>query len=196
MFDWFRKKQDMTAIFNATDNLARKTCSMGMYLVAKRKQSYLNHSELTRVDAVIFSSYLNYMLILSDARNKNIASQVVGRYFEFVKQILEEDGGCFDCDIMPATISEMVDNRLEFYASVLNSKSNLKEAVSALVEEFEYIIKTDIINGEYIPFSASSPLPILGFDKDIMCQVEARNYPAFTTEMLKEPLAELLALLR
>ena len=196
MFDWFGKKHDMNAIFNATDNLARKTCSMGMYLVAKQKHSYLNHSELTRVDAVIFSAYLNYMLILSDARNKNIASQVVDRYFAFVHQILEEDGGCFDCDIPSETISKMVVNRLSFYASVLNSKSNVKEVVSALVEEFEYIIKTDVINGEYMPFSASSPLPILGFDKDMMCQIEARNYPAFTTEMLKEPLSELLELIK
>ena len=79
--------------------------------------------------------------------------------FAFVHQILEEDGGCFDCDIPSETISKMVVNRLSFYRYVFESKSNIKDAVQALVEEFEYIIKTDIINGKYIPFSETSPLP-------------------------------------
>ena len=196
MFDLFGKKRDMTAIFNATDNLARRTCAMGMYLVAKQKQSFLNHSELTRTDAVIFSAYINYTLILSEARNKSIAKQVADRYFAFVNQILEEDGGCFDCDIPSEIISKMISNRLSFYAFVFQSKTGAKDVVKVLAEEFEYVIKTDIVNGKYIPYSGTSPVPILGFDKDIRCQVDARNYPAFTIEMLKEPISELLRLIK
>lgn len=196
MFNLFNTKKDMTAIFNATDNLARKTCLMGMYIAIKQEQSFLNHSELTRTDSVIFSAYLNSMLILSDAKNRNIAKQVTDRYFAFVHQILEEDGGCFDDNIPSETISKMFVNRISFYTSVLQSRSNIKAAIGALVEEFEYIIKTDIVHGKYIPFSESSPLPILGFEKDIRCQIEVRNYPSFTTEILADPISELLKLIK
>ena len=195
MFGLFRKK-DMTVIFNATDNLARNTCSMGMYLVLKQKDSFLNYSELTRLDSVIFSAYLNQLLILSYAKNKDLAHQVINRYFSFVKQILEEDGGCFDYDFPSETVTEMMVNRISFYKSIFQSKPNVKMALNAIVEEFEYIIKSDIINGEYKPFSASSPLPILGFEKDFACQIEARKYPAFTNEMLKESLSNLLRLIK
>ena len=196
MFDWFSKKQDMTVIFQATDNLARKTCSIGMYLVWEQKNSFLNSSELTRTDAVIFAAFLNHLLIASEAKNKNVGDQVIHRYLDFVSQILEDNGGCFDEDIPSSTISEMLDNRLDFYSTTLRSKPILETAIAALVEEFEYIIKTDIIEGKYKPCSKSSPLPILGFEKDIRCQADAMNFPSFTTKMLKKPLSELLQLIK
>lgn len=196
MFDRFRKKQDMTDIFRATDNLARKTCSIGMYLIWEKENSLLNGSELTRTDSVIFSAFLNYLLIVSEAKNKNIGDQVSQRYLSFVFQILEENGGCYDDDIPSSVIREMVDNRLAFYLMILHSKPNVTAAIAALVEEFEYIIKTDIIEGAYKPFSKSSPLPILGFERDISCQIDAKSFPSFATKMLEKPLSELLKLIK
>ena len=136
------------------------------------------------------------MLISADSKNKNISKHVVDRYVAFVNQILEDNGGCFDDEIQPETISKMMANRLSFYTSVFQSKSNAKDAIEALVEEFEYIIKTDIIQDEYIPFSKSSPLPILGFEEDLRCQMEVRNYPSFSAKMLEKPISILLKLIK
>lgn len=196
MFNWFGKKQDMTVIFQATDNLARKTCSIGAYLVCEQKNSFLNSSELTRTDAVIFAAFLNHLLIISEVKNKDIGEQVIRRYLAFVCQILEDNGGCFGENIPSTTITEMLNNRLDFYSMILQSKPNLPASIAALVEEFEYIIKTDIIEGEYKPFSKNSPLPILGFEKDISCQKDAMNFPSFATKMLEKPLSELLQLIK
>lgn len=196
MFKFFYKKQDLTKIFEASDNLARQTCSMGMYIAMKQKESFLNNSELTRTDAVIFSAFLNHLLIVSDAKNKYVREQVVNRYLEFVYQIIEEDGGCFEYGIPSCTITKMIENRFSFYSSIFQLKPNIGEAIKALVEEFEYIIKMDVLYGEFRPFSASSPLPILGFDKDVRCRIETKNYPSFTTQMLEKPLTELLQLIK
>ncbi|MBQ3069325.1 MAG: hypothetical protein IJD01_05210 [Clostridia bacterium] len=196
MFDLFRRKPDLTEIFQATDNLARKTCLIGMYLVCEQKNSLLNNSELTRTDAVIFAAFLNHLLIASDAKNKKISKEVIDRYLAFVFQILKEDGGCYEHGIPSLTIKEMVENRFCFYLKIFRSNSNLKAAITALVEEFEYIIKTDIIEQKYIPFTESSALPVLGYEKDISCQIDAKSFPAFVSRMLEQPLSELLQLIK
>lgn len=195
-FSMFRKQPNMQEVLQATDILAKKTCLVGMHLHIKQKDSFLNESELTRVDAVIFATYMNQLIIASEAHSRKIAEQVIDRYVEFVCQILEADGGCFDGGIVPSTIRPMMKNRFAFYTQVIQSKSNITTGISAIVEEFEYIIKTDILERQYKDFSASSPLPILGFDKDFICQIEAQRFPAFVNELLDAPMKALVELIK
>ena len=195
-FNLFRKQPNMQEVFQATDNLAKKTCLLGIHLHIKQKDSFLNKSELTRVDAVIFATYMNQLIIASAAHSRKVADQVIDRYVEFVCQILEDDGGCFDGGIAPSRIRPMMKNRFAFYTQIIQSKRNITAGISAIVEEFEYIIKTDILEGQYKEFSSSSPLPILGFDKDFICKIEVQNYPAFVNELLDAQMKALLELIK
>lgn len=195
-FNLFRKQLNMQEVFQATDNLAKKTCLIGMHLHIKQKDSFLDKSELTRVDAVIFATYMNQLIIASAAHNRKIADQVIDRYVEFVCQILEDGGGCFDGGIAPTTIRPMMKNRFAFYTQVIQSKRNITAGISAIVEEFGYIIKTDILERQYKEFSSSSPLPILGFDKDFMCQIEVQNFPAFVNDLVDAPMKALIELIK
>ena len=74
------------------------------------------------------------------------------------------------------TIEAFLDNRFAFYDSVFVSKADMNDGVAALLEEFEYIIKTDIINKGYVPYSSQSPLPILSFDEDVAFQIEVKAF--------------------
>lgn len=194
MFNWFTKKQNMASIFQATDNLAEKTCNIGTYLFCEQKNSILNTSELTRTDAVIFAAFLNYVHISSETENQKVLLKVIDRYLASVGNILEEKGGCFEYGIPSSTIRKMIKNRWGFYSKILFSKSNLSEIVITLCEGFECIIKTDILEGEYKPLTQYSPISTLNSDKDTCCQIAAKNFPSLIIKILEEPLGELLKL--
>lgn len=72
----FNKKPNMDAVFQATDNLAKKTCSLGLQLFIKQEMSkekvYLNANEFTRVDAVVFATFLNQCVILTATKTENL----------------------------------------------------------------------------------------------------------------------------
>ena len=191
----------MDAVFQATDNLAKKTCSLGLQLFIKQEMSkeklYLNANEFTRVDAVVFATFLNQCVILTATKNRKLAQEVTTRYASFVCQILEEDGGSmYGDEISARTIRALVDNRFSFYTEILQSKADASAGIAAMMEEFELIIKTDIINGKFQEFSSISPLPILNFDDDWRCSVEARNFPKFMNEVLDAPMQALLKLIQ
>lgn len=196
MFTFFNKKKNMVAIFQATDNLAQKTCDVGSYIFCDQKDSVLNTSELTRIDAVIFATFLNYVHISSETENKKVILKVIDRYLISVGNILEEKGGCFEYRISSSTIRKIIGNRWDFYSKILFSKSSLPEIVIALCEGFECIIKTDIIEGEYKPLIKSSPTPILDYDKEACCKMAAQNFPSLIIKILEEPLGELLQLIK
>ena len=124
----------MDAVFQATDNLAKKTCSLGLQLFIKQEMSkekvYLNANEFTRVDAVVFATFLNQCVILTATKNRKLAQEVTTRYASFVCQILEEDGGSmYGDEISARTIRALVDNRFSFYTEILQSKQMLVPAL-------------------------------------------------------------------
>ena len=196
MFDFFSKKKDMTAIFQATENLAQKTCNVGTYLLCEQKESILNTRGLTRIDAVVFAAFLNYVHISSETENQKVLLKVIDRYLISFGNVLEENGDSLEYGISSSTIRKMIRNRWSFYSKILFSKSDLSEILINLCEGFEYIIKTDIIEGEYKPLTQSYPISFLDSDRDTHCQIVAKNFPSLIFKILEEPLVELLQLIK
>lgn len=196
MFNFFSKKNDMTAIFQATDDLSQKTCQIGTHIFHEQKESILNSNELTRTDAVIFGAFLNYVHISSETNNQKVLLKVIDRYLNSVGRILEEKSGCVEYKLSSSTMRKMIRNRLGFYSKIMCSKADLSDILMALCEGFECIIKTDILEEQFKPLSGLSPVLGLDFEKEACCQIAVRNFPSFVAETLEEPLRELLKVIK
>lgn len=68
---------------------------------------------------------------------------------------------------------EMFNNRVDLYDRIVIRPSDSGNPLEDLAAEFEIVILTDIMEKKYVPFSEESPLPILGFMENMMCQLEA-----------------------
>ena len=71
-------------------------------------------------------------------------------------------------------------------------EKGIENKISAILEEFEIIVKTDIVQNGYVDFSEESPLPILanGILDDMLCSTEVtsfyENLPMLLSPYLKD----------
>lgn len=103
-------------------------------------------------------------------RNRAAAEQFSDLYVSDVLRITR------DTFVQGNYVSEMFDNRTGLYEEILTSKSDLTDGMSVLLEEFNYIIQTDMIQKKYVPFSTSSPLPLIDFFDAMECREEINSF--------------------
>lgn len=144
----------------------------------KSEIEYLNKNKVTVADTVFYSAFVVRAFVLSSASRGSAVDQ-----FDrgFLSQIQ-----CQIAEIVPLSVAQpLYDNRSEFYDRVMRKHSNLGDGIGAVTTEFEFVIKSDIINDGFQPFSESSPLPVLGFTDDKMCELEINRYFPYLLECLK-----------
>ena len=125
-------------------------------------QSFICRTSLACCDSVIFAAFLLRMLCLVDVSDQTIATEFTNEYIPLIcvaaKKIFMPQYNSFD---------ELFDNRIMFYEKILMSNKGSSDIMQALLEEFEIILKADVLYGKFVPFYPTSALPILGIDQDI-----------------------------
>lgn len=84
----------------------------------------------------------------------------------------------------------MFDNRTEFYDRIIMDKGGLTDGLPALLQEFELIIQTDMIEKKYVPFSSSSPLPLIGIFDAMQCHAEVNSFFQILLEETNEQMKQ------
>lgn len=156
---------------SSIDNLAISTILLEKTIKLSATDSYLCKSPVCSCDTTIFTLFVVRVLSIYSCPTEEKAHWFSDYYVPLVIRGIEFRYA----DSIPQ-LDEMLSNRIEFYDRVFASKADFPDRLEALLEEFEYIIKTDIIKKEYTPFSESSPLPILGAPDDNACRIQAANF--------------------
>lgn len=149
------------------DQLSIDTVLCWQEFKEKANPQFLSKNDLVQYDMVLFACFITRASVIAHIKNGFEARMFDSKY---IKQVLLGADSLFTPRI---DINEMFENRMDFYDELIAEGKDL----SALFEEFEYIIKTDIINdGIYEPFSKSSPLPILSFETDFFVRTEVQQF--------------------
>ena len=174
---------DSYAVLKAASSLAMSTATSALSLDFSDSYKYLRTSNATKLDAVLFSCFILRAICIVSTRNR--AKAIVFSH-EYVSSVISLAKDLFSDSFNPS----IVDSRLAFYDRVFAKSEGFENSVSAVKEEFEYIIKNDIHENRFAPFSESSSLPILGLDADLQCSFEVNSYFKFLLSNVKGTLDE------
>lgn len=156
---------------SSIENLAISTILLEKTIKLSATDSYLCKSTLCSCDTTIFTLFIVRALSIYSCPTQEKAHWFDDYYVSLViRGIYHQYGDSI------SQIFDMIDNRTEFYDDIFMSKSSLDDKLEAVFEEFEYVIKTDIIDKQYTPFSKTSPLPILGMPDDQACKIQISNF--------------------
>ena len=148
------------------------TASLVGMFECQEKKFILCTSDLSCCDALFFAEFcLSALCIrgsLGDVEEEKILSRM---YAEDILKIAQTK-----YSLPRDTLKKMYTNRIGFYSKIYLADEDKENIFKKLVEEFEYIVKTDYIDNEYKPFSASSPLPILGFEQEYYGRAEVYSF--------------------
>lgn len=156
---------------SSIDNLAISTVLMEKTIKLSATDSYLCKSSLCSCDTTIFTLFV--------VRASSIVvcpTEEKAHWFNDYYVPLVIKGIKFRYDSEIPELDEMILSRISFYDRVFDSKDSFQGSLNAIFEEFEYVIKTDIIHKKYIIFGEKSPLPILGMPDDYACQAQVSNF--------------------
>lgn len=144
----------------------------------KEEIKYLNRNKTTIADTVFYSAFVVRAFVLSSASRESSVDQFDRSFLSQIQRHMAE--------IVPMSVAQpLYDDRSAFYDRVMRKHSNLGDGIGAVTSEFEFIIKSDIINHGFHHFSESSPLPVLGFTDDMLCEMEVNRYFSYLLECLK-----------
>lgn len=177
------------AILKTASSLAMSTTTSALSLDFNNSYKYLCASGATKLDTVLFSCFILRAICIMSTRNRVKAVAFSNEYVSSVTNLAKD---LFFDSFNPS----IVDSRFAFYDRVFAKPEGFEKSISAVMEEFEYIIKTDINQDRFAPFSESSPLPILGFDADLHCSIEVNSYFKFLLANVKEVLDESITVIQ
>lgn len=179
-------KDDTFLIIKSASNLATVTVIPVESMSSKKEYPHLLSSDATKLDTVLFSCFMLRAVCISSSSNRNKAIEFSNEYVSSVinwaKELFED---CFDLEI--------VNSRFAFYDSIIARNCSFLDSINAIIEEFEYIIKTDIIQNKFAPFSETSPMPILGINEDMLCKIEVVSYYKSLLEYVKNRMDEAIS---
>ena len=156
---------------SSIDNLAISTILIEKTIKLSATDSYLCKSPLCSCDTTIFTLFVVRALSIYACPTEEKAHWFDDYYVPLVIKGLK-----YRYTNTIPQLDDMINSRTGFYDRVFMKKPSLDDKLNAVFEEFEYVIKTDIIHKQYTPFSESSPLPILGMPDDHACQVQISNF--------------------
>lgn len=186
MFNWFRKK--ISTFDEDVNNLALQTALSVNKFSQVVESEYLCQSKLTKLDSAIFACFIIRAVCLGASRNRALAvafsEKFVQRFLVYAKDIYAPD------DIQ--LLQKAFNNRTSFYDRVFVSKEGINAKMKAIAEEFELIIKTNIVNDDFVEYCETSPLCILpnGLFGDMKCNIEVIGFykalPELTSPYLEK----------
>lgn len=160
-------------IIKAAASLASRTVSAVQHFDEEESSVYLCYSNATQTDTILFSCFVLRALCIMSTENRQSSMAFSKEYVSDIREALSKK------NLLNASFEKIFNDRTDFYDRIFMSKRGFDDKLSAISEEFEYIIMADILNNGLSPFSEESPLPILGIDKTIECHTEVINYTKF-----------------
>lgn len=134
---------------------------------------YLCYSNATKTDTILFSCFVLRAICIMSTENQKSAMTFSREYVSDIRDALSKK------NVLNPSFDKIFNERTKFYDKIFMSKQGIDKKLSAIGEEFEYIITNDIINSELAPFYEDSPLPILGLNHAVECRMEVSNYIKF-----------------
>lgn len=162
------------------------------YTLRKNKEfHYLNYNKISLYDTCLFISYVIRLFYFNqhfiNFENKQNFDDELLAYLScgFEK--------FFKC---PAVTNTDVNiSRFEYYDTILEEyeENNDKKDIMAVFNEFQLIIKCDIIENRFIEFTKKSPLYTLNsLEKNMMCDLETKYALEVATENFKKEISSLV----
>lgn len=177
---------DSYAVLKAAFSLSTSTTTSVLSLSFNDSYKYLCDSDATKLDSVLFSCFILRAICIMSTKNRTNATVFSN---EYVSSVINMSNDLFSDSFNTA----IVDSRFALYDKIFAKSEGLENSISAVKEEFEYIIKNDIYEKRFAPFSESPPLPILGLEADFHCRIEINGYFKFLLSNVKEALDESIA---
>lgn len=157
-------------IASAAMNLAKVTLDLVIFRKNLKDAKFLFCTDVASADTVFLSCFFLRALCISSTNNRTAAMQFSDAY---VSYIIDMTKNVFlDADVA----QKMFANRTRFYDKIIMENGGLKSGTSKVLNEFGFIIQTDMIQQKYVPFSSCSPLPLNGFFDAMQCQEEIYNF--------------------
>lgn len=169
---------------SAAINLAKATLSIVQSKKNLEEAKYLFCTDVACADSVFFSCFVLRALCIMSTKNRTAAEQFSDTY---ISCIVKMTGNEF---LQEETAQKMFDNRTEFYDRIIIDKGGLTDGLPALLQEFELIIQTDMIEKKYVPFSSSSPLPLIGIFDAMQCHAEVNSFFQILLEETNEEMKQ------
>ena len=163
------------SVFQVIKNIQKNGCGE---IICK------NH--LTRSDAAVYACFLTCFW-LEEESCRSDKFKVITELFraEILKKISIELGS-FE------TAIAMLQNRIDFFERVANSKDTAREKITEVTEEFELIIATDLVRKEYVSYSEESPLCVIGLNTMCEAHIEITAFRKAIAEDIRPRIRKLL----
>lgn len=158
------------SIASAAMNLAKATLDFVISQKNMKNAKFLFCTDVSSADAVIFSCFFLRALCISSTNNRTAAMQFSDAYVSYIIDMTQNV--FLDEDVA----QKMFDNRTRFYDKIIMENGGLKNGTPKVLNEFGFIIQTDMIQQKYVPFSSSLPLPLIDFFDAMQCQEEIYNF--------------------
>lgn len=166
---------------NAAKSLAEATVSIVQSQKNLNTSKFLFCNDIASADAVFFSCFILRVTCIMSTQNRTAAEHFSDSYISYILKLTKE------VFLQEDITQEMFDNRTNFYDQIISSKGGLTDGIPALMQKFEFIIQTDLIEKRYVPFSSYSPIPVMDIFYAMECRAEIYS---FIEILLKETKAE------
>ena len=157
-------------IMSSAKSLAETTVKTVQSQMRLKTTKFLFCTDVTTADTIFFSCFILRAICISSTRNRTQAEMFSDSYISHIVRMTKE------VFYQEDTIQEMFYNRTKFYDQIIAEKGGLQNGIPALLQEFELIIETDMINNKYVPFGSNSPITIIDFFDSVQCRAEIYSF--------------------
>ena len=175
------------SILKAATSLASLTVSAIDSFDREESSVYLCHSNATKTDTILFSCFLLRSMCIMSTENHQFAAVFSREYVSDIREALSKK------NLLNASFEKIFNDRTELYDRIFMSKQEIDKKLSAISEEFEYVITNDILKDGLAPFYENSPLPIIGIQEAMECRMEVANYMKFLLSYTNQCVDQVIA---
>lgn len=155
---------------SAAKSLAEETVRTVQLQIRSKTAKFLFCTDVASVDTVFFSCFVLRAICIMSTRNRTAAEQFSDSYISNIVKMSRE------AFLQEDTVQKMFDNRTKLYDQIIIRKGGMQNGFPALLQEFEFVIQTDMIEKKYVPISSNSPLPIISIFDSMQCRTEIDNF--------------------
>lgn len=164
---WYNSRQ----IYKVWNSTPKKTtineliaAGPALQLRSLKRQSFVFKNNYVRADALIISCvYTTKALQLSGAPHK-IISDLEQKFLALIQS---------ECSVFGLELQKMQENRFPFFRKLLDEHV---VDINPVLEEAALLFAHDMHHNKYVQYESTSPLVIMGIDKQMQLEYETRFF--------------------